>query len=67
MFVGKLDFEVWGIFFFFFFFFFWFFVFHGKSSIPVFTSKLDLYLRKQLINCYSWSIAWYGAGEEELD
>jgi hypothetical protein len=39
----------------------WGYVFHGKSSIPLFTIRLDLYIRKKLINCYNWSIAWYGA------
>jgi len=27
----------------------------------LFTSTLDLKLRKKLVNCYSWSIAFYGA------
>jgi hypothetical protein len=27
----------------------------------LFTSKLDLYLRKQLVKCYIWSITLYGA------
>ena len=27
----------------------------------VFTSKLDLDLRKKLVNCYIWSMALYGA------
>jgi hypothetical protein len=27
----------------------------------LFTSKLDLNLRKKLVNCYIWSIALYGA------
>ena len=27
----------------------------------LFTSKLDLNLRKKLINCYIWSMALYGA------
>jgi hypothetical protein len=26
----------------------------------IFTSKLDLNLRKKLVNCYIWSIALYG-------
>jgi len=39
----------------------WGYAFHGKTSIPLFTSKLDLYLKKQPINCHNWSIAWYGA------
>jgi hypothetical protein len=60
VFVGKLDFvRRWGIFFFLV--NVWGYVFHGKSSVPLYTSKLDLYLRKQLINYYNWSIAWYGA------
>ena len=29
-----------------------------KASFP---SKLDLYLRKKLVNCYIWNIAFYGA------
>jgi len=28
---------------------------------PFFTSKLDLNLRKKLVQCYMWSIALYGA------
>jgi hypothetical protein len=27
----------------------------------VFTSKLDLNVRKKIVNCYIWSIAFYGA------
>jgi hypothetical protein len=27
----------------------------------IFTRKLDLNLRKKLVKCYTWSIAWYGA------
>jgi hypothetical protein len=27
----------------------------------LFTSKLDLYLRKKVLKCYIWSIALYGA------
>jgi hypothetical protein len=27
----------------------------------VFVSKLDLNLRNKVVNCYIWSIAWYGA------
>jgi hypothetical protein len=37
----------------------------GKSSINmkiIFTSKLDLNLRKRLVECYMWSIALCGAG-----
>ena len=33
--------------------------FNRKKS--VFTSKLDLNLRKTLVKCYIWSIALYGA------
>jgi hypothetical protein len=33
--------------------------FNNKKTI--FTSKLDLNLRKKLVNCYIWSIALYGA------
>jgi hypothetical protein len=32
----------------------------NKKKNP-FTSKLDLNLRKKLVNCYIWSIALYGA------
>ena len=32
----------------------------GKKK-TLFTSKLDLNLRKKLIKCYIWSIAFYGA------
>jgi hypothetical protein len=28
---------------------------------PLFTSKIDLELRKELVNCYIWSVALYGA------
>jgi hypothetical protein len=59
MFVGTLDFERrWGNFFLA---TIWGYVFHGNCGVPLFTSKLDLYLRKQLINCYNCSIACYGA------
>jgi hypothetical protein len=27
----------------------------------LFTSKLDIYLRKKLLKCYIWSVALYGA------
>jgi hypothetical protein len=30
------------------------------------TSKLDLNLRKELVKCYIWSTAWYGAGTGTL-
>jgi hypothetical protein len=33
--------------------------FHNETSL--FTSKLDLNLRKKLVKCYIWSIAFYGA------
>jgi hypothetical protein len=33
--------------------------FNKKKTL--FTSKLDLELRKKLVKCYSWSIAVYGA------
>ena len=37
---------------------------HGKSGFQqeedFFTSKLDLILRKKLVQCYMCSIAWYG-------
>ena len=33
--------------------------FHNKKNL--FTSKLDLNLRKKLVKCYVWSIALYGA------
>jgi hypothetical protein len=33
--------------------------FNKKKNI--FASKLDLNLRKKLVNCYIWSIALYGA------
>jgi hypothetical protein len=32
----------------------------NKNS-TLFTSKLDLELRKKLVKCYIWSIALYGA------
>ena len=39
--------------------------FHGKSSFQqrktLFTSKLWLNLRKELVKCYIWSIVLYGA------
>jgi hypothetical protein len=31
------------------------------SKKTLFTSKLDLQLRKKLVKCYIWSIALYGA------
>jgi hypothetical protein len=31
-----------------------------------FTSKLNLNLRKKLVNCYIWSIAFYGAETRTL-
>jgi hypothetical protein len=33
--------------------------FNNKKNL--FTSKLDLNLRKKLVNCYVWSIAFDGA------
>jgi hypothetical protein len=36
-------------------------VFNKKRAL--FTSTLDLELRKKLVKCYVWSIALYGAGE----
>jgi hypothetical protein len=33
--------------------------FNKKNNF--FTSKLDLNLRKKLVKCYIWSIAFYGA------
>jgi hypothetical protein len=33
--------------------------FNKKKNI--FTSKLDLNLRKKLVKCYIWSVALYGA------
>jgi hypothetical protein len=32
-----------------------------KKKKNLFTSKLDLNLRKKLVKCYIWSIALYGA------
>ena len=37
--------------------------FNKKKTL--FTSKLDLNLRKKLVKCYNWSMALYGA--ENLD
>jgi len=34
-------------------------VFNKKKTL--FTSKLDVQLRKKSVNCYIWSIAFYGA------
>ena len=33
----------------------------SKKKKTLFTSKLDLNLRKKLIKCYIWSMALYGA------
>ena len=33
--------------------------FNKKKNL--FTSKLDLHLRKKVVNCYVWSMALYGA------
>jgi len=32
-----------------------------KKKRALFTSALDLEMRKKLVNCYIWSIALYGA------
>ena len=32
-----------------------------NNKKPLFTSKLDLNLRKKLVKCYIWSMALYGA------
>jgi hypothetical protein len=40
-------------------------VFNKKKA--VFISKLDLNLRKKLVKCYIWSMAFYGDGEDQLD
>jgi hypothetical protein len=32
-----------------------------KKKKNLFTSKLDLNLRKKLVKCYIWSVALYGA------
>jgi hypothetical protein len=34
--------------------------FYKKKTL--FTNKLNLNLRKKLVDCYIWSIAFYGAG-----
>ena len=34
---------------------------HSTRSGALFTSTLDLKLRKKLVKCYIWSIALYGA------
>jgi len=33
----------------------------NKKKKNLFTSKLDLHLRKKLVKCYVWSMALYGA------
>jgi hypothetical protein len=33
----------------------------NKKKKTLFTSKLDLNLRKKLVKCYIWSIVLYGA------
>ena len=33
----------------------------NKKKTDLFTSKLDLNLRKKLVKCYIWSMALYGA------
>ena len=35
--------------------------FNNKTRKNVFASKLDLNLRNELLQCYTWSIALYGA------
>ena len=35
--------------------------FKKKKKKDLFTSKLDLNLRKKIVKCYIWSIAFYGA------
>jgi len=35
--------------------------FNKKKKKTLFTSKLDLNLRKKLVKCYSWSMVLYGA------
>jgi len=35
--------------------------FNKKKKKNLFTSKLDLNLRKRLVRCYVWSITLYGA------
>jgi len=35
--------------------------FNKKKKKTLFTSKLDLNLRKKLVKCYIWSMALYGA------
>jgi hypothetical protein len=37
-----------------------------KKKKTIFTSKLDLHLRKKLVKCYIWSMALYGAGSLAL-
>jgi hypothetical protein len=32
-----------------------------NKKVALFTSKMDLELRKKLVKCYIWSIALYGA------
>ena len=39
--------------------------FNKKKNL--FTSKLDLNLRKRLVMCYVWSIALYGADQKQLE
>jgi hypothetical protein len=34
---------------------------HSTIRGIFFTSKLDLHLRKKLVECYIWSILFYGA------
>jgi hypothetical protein len=35
--------------------------FNKKETLTRITSKLELNLRKELVKCYVWSIAFYGA------
>jgi hypothetical protein len=34
-----------------------------NKKMALFTSRLDLRLRKKLLKCYIWSVALYGAAE----
>jgi hypothetical protein len=34
-----------------------------NKNRALFTSKMDLELRKKIVECYIWSIALYGVGE----
>jgi hypothetical protein len=37
-----------------------------NNNNNLFVSQLDLNLRKKLVKCYIWSIAWYGAENQIL-